>query len=164
MYLGWFHLWIGFYGKLRVSECVMWTARVDGDGGQNFANSSSSSSGSSELITESMNDAVNCDCCLWYLGVKMTNEPPKGLRANLLRSFLNDPISNPAFFEGCAKVWVACNWHSIILTFLVSRNEKFGKSENHTIVHRIKIVFKIAISCSKIKKSFRMYGTTTTVT
>ncbi|KAJ3254160.1 Dynein heavy chain 7, axonemal [Boothiomyces macroporosus] len=54
-------------------------------------------------------------------GVKMTNEPPKGLKANLKKSYLSDPINDKAFYQNPQQqdvfekmLFALCFFHGIV--------------------------------------------------
>jgi dynein heavy chain len=54
-------------------------------------------------------------------GIKMTNEPPKGIKANMIGSYTQDPITNDEFYESHSNpkqwkrlVFGLCMFHSII--------------------------------------------------
>ncbi|RLN66256.1 hypothetical protein BBP00_00002338 [Phytophthora kernoviae] len=54
-------------------------------------------------------------------GVKMTNEPPQGLRANLMGSYMSDPVGEKGFLESVVKgkefrvlLFALCFFHALV--------------------------------------------------
>lgn len=55
------------------------------------------------------------------IGVKMTNEPPQGLRANLLGSYMSDPLVEPGYLDSVTRgpefrrlLYCLCFFHALV--------------------------------------------------
>ena len=62
--------------------------------------------------------------------IELTNEPPTGLRMNMLQSYLNAPVCEPVFFnkidEGKDVVWERLLFGLCFFHALVQERRKFG--------------------------------------
>jgi len=78
-------------------------------------------------------------------GVKMTNEPPKGLKAGLLRTYLSDPFSSPNFFDGCTN---KAAFHKLL----------FGLAVFHSIVQASKTNSAMHLTCCALASALRCFA------
>lgn len=62
-------------------------------------------------------------------GVKMTNEPPTGLQANMLRNYQSYPVKDEVFFKGCLgkeDIFTKLLYGITFFHAVVQERKKFG--------------------------------------
>lgn len=96
-------------------------------------------------LDPSLPDYVNEDYRLWCTSypsrtfpvsvlqnsVKMTNEPPKGLRMNMLRSFTSDPLVSDKFFSNAfsgpiGQLWLRGVFALVFFHAVIQERREFG--------------------------------------
>lgn len=92
-----------------------------------------------------LNEGINSNYRLWCTSypskvfpvsvlqnsVKMTNEPPKGLKMNMLRSFNSDPLVNDKFFSNAfvgnvAKFWLRGVFSLVFFHAVLQERRDYG--------------------------------------